>query len=1035
MYESVSNKIDFTQIETEILAYWKENDIFRKSLAQPNPEHVFYDGPPFPTGSPHHGTIFVSVLKDCVARFFTMAGYTIHRRWGWDCHGLPIEKAVEKKLGLKSKSEIETKIGVTRFNEECRKYVSVANDNWEHYIEKLGRWTEYKNAYRTMDNDFMESVLWVFKQCYDKDYIYKDYRVTPYCYHCETSLSLSDTRESDSTRLRLDPSVVVKFKAKENISNKPAFFLAWTTTPWTLTSNLALAVNIDFDYAAVEKGDMVYILAKALIKEYFEENGSQPKIISEFRGKELVGREYAPVFDYFLEPGTDHCFRILEGDFVSLDEGTGIVHLAPAFGEDDYWLCKRHGIPVRNPVDPSGCFSEEVTDFSGRNVHEANNDIVALLKQQEKILWHNTIEHNYPHCWRCREPLIYRATDAWYFAVEKLKDKLIEHNKSINWIPEHVKHGRFGKWLAGARDWNISRNRYWGTPIPIWDCKDERCGERRVLGSIEEIDKLSGIRPDGLHKEILDTIKIKCPACSGTMERVPEVLDNWFDSGSMPYGQCHYPFENRDWFAEHFPSDFIIEYPGQLRGWFYYLHVLGVALFNRPAFKNCLVHGTLLADDGTKMSKSKMNYTDPMTLIEKYGADAMRIYLLGSPAVSMADLRFEDSGIKDCVKVVMLPLWNAVLFFTTYANIDNYQGNPNHLPLSENPLDNWILAKLQKTEKEVYDSFLTYNLNKTQNPVLDVLECLTNWYIRRSRDRFWQDGTREDKQNAYHTLYYVLVNLVKMLAPLAPFIAEKIYRLLTNEPSVHLAPWPQIPESFENENLVEEIEYVRLITSLGLSLRQKAGIKVRQPLKSLHIAFPKAVPVTKISNQFEVIKDELNVKKILLSDDPDKYAVLRAVPNARVLGPKFGKEMQKIIKAAREGNIREQDDRVIVFQDQERWEIAKEHINIGYEGKEGIDVASDRGFLVFLDTEVTPELREEGIANDLNRIIQDLRKSAEYQISDRIQLHIEGELSSTWLTYLLQSSLAERKTLSSAQADLEKQLTIDNRKFIIRIKK
>jgi len=1035
MYQEIDKKVSFQERERGVLQTWKANKTFERSVKLHEKEHIFYDGPPFPTGNPHHGTVFVSILKDSIARFFTMNGYSVPRKWGWDCHGLPIENAVEKKLGIKNKAEIENGVGVAHFNQECRAFVSGANDAWETYINKIGRWTEYENSYRTMNTDFMESVLWVFKESHKKDLIYKDYRVTPYCYQCETSLSISDTRESDSTRPRQDPTIVVKFKASQRIAGMDTYYLAWTTTPWTLTSNLALAVGDDFEYVAIEHEGTAVVMAKALLGKYKKELGAEPTIIQSLSGKDLVGEKYEPLMPYFKEADSEGCFRILSGDFVSLDDGVGIVHLAPAFGEDDYWLCKRNGIGVKNPVDAAGCFTADVVDFVGENVHVANKDIIKFLKDRQAVFRHETIEHNYPHCWRCRTPLIYRAMDAWYFSVEKIKANLIKNNNSINWVPETVKYGRFGNWLEGARDWNISRSRYWGTPIPVWECEAGDCDHIEVLGSLAEIEAKTGQRPEDLHKEFLDPLKVSCPKCDCTMARVPEVLDCWFESGSMPYGQCHYPFENKDWFEEHFPCDYIVEYPGQIRGWFYYLHVLSTALFDRPAFRNCVVHGTLLSADGTKISKSKKNYTDPMELIDTYGADAMRIYLLSSPAAAMGDMNFKDEGIKDQIRDVLLPLLNAYSFFATYANMDSFQADPDVIPAPKGHLDRWVLACLHRCEKQVQMAFSHYHLNKTLNPVLDFIECVTNWYIRQSRERFWAPGMSDDKKEAYETLYYVLTALTKMLAPSAPFISESFYQRLTGKESVHLDSWPTIPEEFANEELIDETGVARLIANLGLSLRQKVKVKVRQPLAKVSIALPKNMSEQQLAGHVDVIKSELNVKMVEFIRDPSNLGTVRAVPNSRVLGRRFGKDMQKIIKGAKEGNIREDGESVVVSMGGESWTIEKENITIGYEGKEGLDVVSNQGVVLAMDFKITPELKEEGIANDLNRVIQNMRKDMDYQISDKIQLSLKGELGDQWKAYLLESSLGEKAVLSEDHADMSKTVSFEGRQFEIKIKR
>ena len=1035
MYKPVSSAVKFPEVERNILEDWNRNGTFEKSLRLSKKEFVFYDGPPFPTGTPHFGTIFVSILKDALARFFTMAGYSVPRRWGWDCHGLPIENAVEKKLGIQDKTMIEKSMGVAAFNNECRKLVSDCNAAWENYIRKIGRWVDYTNAYHTLDLSYMESMLWVFKQCYDRGLIYKDYRVTPYCYHCETTLSISDSRESDSMRPRQDPEIIVIFKALDEINGKPTYYLAWTTTPWTLTSNLVLAVGADYRYAAFEHEGRVFIMAEALMERWADVFGNKPVKLKSFSGNELVGRRYEPIFPYFKELSEQGYFRILAGDFVTLEDGVGIVHCAPAFGEDDYWLCKQHGLDVKNPVDVKGCFTDEVQDFAGRNVHECTKDLIRWLKEHGVLILHRTLEHNYPHCWRCQTPLIYRATDAWYFAVDKIKDRLLKRNADINWVPEHVKYGRFGKWLEGARDWNISRSRYWGTPIPVWECENADCGQRRILGSVAEIEEIAGHPMKDIHKEYLDPITLSCSSCGSVMRRVPEVLDCWFESGAMPFGQCHYPFENKDWFEKHFPADFIVEYPGQIRGWFYYLHVLAVALLDRASFKNCLVHGTLLAEDGSKISKSKKNFTDPMDLIDSYSADALRLYLLNSQAVVMEDLNFKDSGVHDQIKSVLLPLWNSYSFFVTYANIDRYSSDVNRLPESAHPLDKWILAVLYNTEKKVSRAFQTFYLNQSLGPVVDFIEALTNWYIRQSRSRFWGGGLTEDKKVAYDTLYYVLTTLVKLLAPSAPFISEYIYRNLTGEESVHLSQWPSVPERFSNESLIEENKLARVIVSLGLALRQKAGIKARQPLPGISVALPQSVSRSILDQQIAVIKSELNVKSLTFMDDPGAIATVRATPNARVLGPKFGSEIQQIIRAAKAGHVREEGEHVVVIDGAKEWTLNRQDVEISYQGKDGADVMSDKGIMVSLDKNITPELREEGVANECNRLIQNLRKEAGYEVSDRIQLQIEGELAPEWTDHLAELALADLVPLSDSEADKTVSENIGGRKFRIAIKK
>ena len=761
-YHELTAKPEMANIQEEILAFWKKENVFEKSVEEKTGEEVvFYDGPPFPTGKPHHGTVLVSFIKDLTARYQTMKGHKVPRVWGWDCHGLPIENQAEKLLGIEDKNEIEKSIGIDKFNEKCHEIVSNNNDAWREYVEQMARWVDYDGAYKTMNPEFMESVMWAFKQCYKKELIYKDYRVTPYCMHCETSLSISDTRESDSTRLRQDRWVIAKFKTSLSIHNKCVYLLAWTTTPWTLPSNLCLAVGENLNYSFVEVQNEIYVACTNTLKNFPKLFGTSPKILKECKGLDFVGMEYEPLFNYFEEKKSEGAFRVVSADYVGAEEGVGIVHTAPAFGEDDYWTCKKNKIPLVNPVDEKGYFTSEITDFyqdnqfctEKKNVIEMNPVIIKYLYEHQKAVADGTIEHNYPHCWRCKRPLIYKAMNAWYFNIEKIKPRLIELNEKINWVPETVKHGRFGNWLSNARDWNISRNRYWSTPIPIWEC--EECKERRVLGSIDEIYKASGVKLTNLHRQYMDKVTFPCK-CGKTMRRVPEVLDCWFESGSVPFAQKHYPFENKEWFDSHFPCDFIVEYTGQIRCWFYYLHVLAVALFDKNAFKNCVVHGTILAKDGKKLAKSSKNYTDPMQLMKQYGTDAFRLYLYQTNAMLINDLLFDESGIQDAYQQIILPYWNACSFYISYANIDEFKPEQGTLksPVSENQLDKWILARLYETEKNISFHMDKYQVNKYAQYLTDFLDGLTNWYIRRSRRRFWSSGMSED--NATHMKHYIM---------------------------------------------------------------------------------------------------------------------------------------------------------------------------------------------------------------------------------------------------------------------------------------
>lgn len=1009
-FEELSSKPDFSVIQPEVLKFWRENHTFEKSVERPQGgEVVFYDGPPFPTGKPHHGTVLVSFIKDMISRYWTMKGFKVPRVWGWDCHGLPIENQAEVLMGIDDKNEIEKSIGIAAFNDKCFEIVSNNNEAWREYVEQMARWVDYDGAYKTMNKDFMESVMWAFKTCYDKGLIYRDYRVTPYCTHCETSLSISDTRESDSTRPRQDRWIAVRFATSCRENDKPVYLLAWTTTPWTLPSNLCLAVGKTLCYAFVDVGEAVYVACKDTLKNFTKVFGEEPKIVKECMGEELLGLSYEPLFPYFADKKSEGAFRVVAADYVGSEEGVGIVHTAPAFGEDDYWTCKNNGIPLVNPVDAKGRFTEEITDFyplqGEKNVIEMNPIIIRYLYEQGKAVADGTIVHNYPHCWRCKRPLIYKAMDAYYFNIGKIKDQLLAHNEEINWLPETVKHGRFGNWLSGARDWNISRNRYWSTPIPIWKC--DHCGKEIVLGSIDEIEKASGVRPDNLHRQYMDEITFACPDCDGTMVRVPEVLDCWFESGSVPFASKHYPFENKEWFESHFPSDFVVEYTGQIRCWFYYLHVLATALFDRPAFKNCVVHGTILAGDGKKLSKSSKNYTDPMELMKNFGTDAFRLYLYQSAAMLIGDLSFDENGILDAYQKVLLPYWNACNFFISYANIDGFIPE-NKEPQSDNQLDRWILAKLYATSKTITDNMDTYQVNRYVEQLVSLVDGLTNWYIRRSRRRFWASGYSEDKKNAYDTLYYVLTKLTQLLAPVAPIVSEKIYKILTNEESVHLTQWPVIPQSYQDEELVENITLVQDIITLARSIRAKNRVKNRQPLKQLQIALSEAGKAEAMAAFTDVIAEELNVKTITFLNHVDEIATVKYDPNFNAIRNLYPDKIPFIIKAIKSGKFTLTGEKVNLLINGVEENLSSEIVLVKYNAKSGMFIASEAGIVVSLDLTMDEELKKEGLAREIVRNVQDARKNSGCEIMDHIVLQfVKGAIPEGWQAYV------EGETLSS----------------------
>ena len=997
-YKEMNDKPQYSELQPKVIDFWEKNKIFEKSVNQnKNKEITFYDGPPFPTGKPHHGTVLVSFIKDMIARYWTMQGYSVPRVWGWDCHGLPIENQAENLLGITDKNQIEQELGIEKFNDKCFEIVSNNNEAWSEYVRQMARWVDYDNAYKTMTPEFMESVMWAFKTCYDKGLIYRDYRVTPYCTHCETSLSISDTRESDSTRPRQDRWILVKFKADNfELNGKQVYFLAWTTTPWTLPSNLCLAVGEKLDYAFVEVGDEIFVACKNTLANFKKVFGEKPSIIKECKGGKLVGKTYEPLFPYFADKKEKGAFKVVLADYVGAEEGVGIVHTAPAFGEDDYWTCKKNNIDLVNPVDSKGRFTEAVTDFYGLKNDNGDDNVIAMNPIVIRFLYNNgkavadgTLEHNYPHCWRCKRPLIYKAMDAYYFNIDKIKDELIKKNEEINWIPETVKHGRFGNWLEGARDWNISRNRYWSTPIPIWHCED--CGEEKVLGSVDEIEKVSGIRLTNLHRQFMDKVTFKCPKCGGEMKRVPEVLDCWFESGSVPFAQKHYPFENKEWFENHLPSDFVVEYTGQIRCWFYYLHVLSVALFDKPAFKNCVVHGTILAKDGKKLSKSSKNYTDPMELMKKYGTDAFRLYLYQTKAMLIGDLQFDDEGIQEAYQQIILPFWNACKFFVSYANIDNFYQKDLVAPNSDNQLDKWLLAKLYNVEKSIKKHMDNYEVDCYVGELAELIDGLTNWYIRRSRRRFWSNGFSKDKKDAFETLYYVLVVISKLLAPVAPIIAEEVYKNLVPESeSVHLSNWVDVPKTFKNDDLLRQIELVQNVIYLGRNIRNKSNIKNRQPLGEMMVASTSKGTLDKIAEFFDVIKEELNVKKISVLENVDDVAKVNYAPNFNEIRNLYPDKMGDWIKAIKCGNYKFDEKGVLVSIGGEERLYNKSIIFLSFIAKEGKQVASENGIVVSLDTTITDELKNEGIARDIIRTIQDARKKINCRITDRINISISG---------------------------------------------
>jgi len=975
---AVSAAAVFPEIEQHVLDHWEADKTFPASVEQRpagtngDNEYVFYDGPPFANGLPHYGHLLTGYVKDLVPRYHTMRGRRVERRFGWDCHGLPAEVHAEKQLGITTKAEV-LDLGVEKFNEACRASVLQYTQDWERYVTRQARWVDFDNDYKTLDLNYMESVMWAFKTLHDKGLIYQGFRVLPYCWRCETPLSNTETRMDDVYRDRQDPAVTVAFPLETGER-----VLVWTTTPWTLPSNLALAVGPDIDYAVVELDGQRYILGEARLLAYERELG-EAEVVGMIRGADLAGRRYTPLFDFLTD--TPNAFQVLSGDFVSTDEGTGIVHMAPAYGEDDQNACAEAGIPVRVTVDDHTRFTAVVPDYEGLQVFEANPQIVRDLRERGVLLRHETYEHPYPHCWRCDTPLVYKAVSSWFVEVTRFRDRMVELNQEIDWVPDHVKDGSFGRWLENARDWSISRNRFWGSPIPVWQSDDPSYPRTDVYGSLDEIERDFGVRPTDLHRPMVDELtrpNPDDPTGQSTMRRVPEVLDCWFESGSMPFAQVHYPFENAEWFEHHYPGDFIVEYISQTRGWFYTLHVLATALFDRPAFRACVSHGIVLGSDGRKMSKSLGNYPDVYEMFDSYGADAMRWFLMASPIMRGGDLIVTEQGIRDSVRQVLNPLWSAYHFFTLYANAEDYEATPR--TDSRHVLDRYVLAKLHDLVTSVTGAMDVHDIPGACGHVRSFLDVLTNWYIRRSRDRFWSGD-----HAAFDTLHAVLETLCRVAAPLLPLITEEVWRGLTGGRSVHLEDWPDPHDLPDDDDLVAAMDRVRDVCSAALSLREAKRLRVRLPLASLTVAVPDAAALEPFT---DLIADEVNVKQVVLEPDVDTACSTVLTVNPRRLGPRLGGDVQRVIRATKSGDWSVDDERVIaggVALDDGEYELKL----VPAEPDRSAPLPGNVGVVV-LDTEVTPEFEAEGLARDVIRVIQQARRDAGLEVSDRIVATLDG---------------------------------------------
>lgn len=1016
---TVASSPRFPEIEEAVLAYWEADDTFRASVDQREAgtdganEFVFYDGPPFANGLPHYGHLLTGYVKDLVPRYQTMRGKRVERRFGWDTHGLPAELEAMRLNGIKTTDEI-VELGIEKFNEACRQSVLKYTGEWRDYVTRQARWVDFDNDYRTMNPEFMESVIWAFKQLHDKGLVYEGFRVLPYCWQDETPLSNHELRMDDDVyQMRQDPAVTVGYDVTTDGDFKGVKVLVWTTTPWTLPSNLAVMVGEDIDYVVVSSDGPTgsperYLIAEARLASYARELGESPEVTWRGTGADLVGLEYAPPFSYYA--GHERAFRLVPAEFVTTTDGTGLVHTAGAFGEDDKVVTDREGIEAVMPVGKDGRFTFPVTDYEGMQVFDANLHVIDHLKAATKgdgdtgsvtpgtvLVRRETYDHSYPHCWRCRQPLIYKGVSSWFVEVTKVKERLMALNQEIRWVPDHIKDGQFGKWLENARDWSITRNRFWGSPVPVWKSDDEHHPRIDVYGSFEELERDFGTLPrdkDGnpdLHRPFVDELtrpNPDDPTGKSTMRRVTDVLDVWFDSGSMSFAQVHYPFENKDWFDNHFPGDFIVEYIGQTRGWFYTMHVLAGAIFDRPAFSTCVSHGIVLGNDGQKMSKSLRNYPDVREVFDRDGADAMRWFLMSSPILRGGNLIVTEQGIRDSVRQVLIPLWNSWSFFSLYANAaDGGAGREATWRTdSAHPMDRYILAKLRDHVATMTDQLDNYEVAAACDSTRTFLDVLTNWYIRRSRERFWdEDG------DAFDTLHTVLEVVCRVTAPLLPLTTEEVWRGLTGERSVHLTDWPDAATLPGDDALVAAMDTVRDVCSAGSALRKAANLRNRLPLSRLTV-----VTDTDLSGFEQLVADELNLKAVdlLAADAPEAEAYgvsQRLTVNARAAGPRLGKDVQLAIKGSKSGDWSVAEDGTVTAGGLAlvEGEYALETVAGSANDDTAIGVLPRGGFVV-LDTAVTPELEAEGSARDLVRAVQQARKDAGLQVSDRIALTVSG---------------------------------------------
>ena len=1034
---------DFSQIEKSVLKKWREENTFLNTL-KGDEEFIFYDGPPFANGLPHYGHLLTGFIKDLFARYQTMRGKKVDRRFGWDCHGLPAEMYVEKKLNISGKIAIEN-YGIEKFNNYCKESVLKYTNEWQEYVTRQARWVDFDNDYKTMDKNYMESVIWAFKELHNKGLIYQSMKVMPYSWACETPVSDFETRIDNSYREKHSKAVTLGFELIDGAQivkgYKSVLLAVWTTTPWTLPSNLAIAIGKEIDYAVVEKDGVAIIIAENLLPKYEKELGND--IVKRIKGAYLVGLKYNPPFRYFK--GHKNAFAIFHADFVTTEDGTGAVHVAPGFGEDDQILCEKNDIELVCPVNSAGKFTYPVEEYVGKQVFETNEDIIIRLKNQN--LWIKTEQyiHNYPHCWRTDTPLIYKAVPSWYVKVTAIKDRMIKNNQEINWIPDHIKSGLFGKWLENARDWSISRNRFWGCPIPVWQSDDPEYPHMEVYGSIKEIEEAFDVKVKDLHRPYIDLLtkpNPKDPTGKSKLRRVPEILDCWFESGSMPYAQVHYPFENKDWFENHFPADFIVEYLAQTRGWFYTLIVLSTALFDKPPFLNCICHGVILGDGGQKLSKRLKNYPDPKEVFEKYGADAMRWFMMSSPVMRGQELVIDKNadGIKEAVKSTLKPLWNAFHFFSIYSKADKIQAK---LDISStNILDKYIISKLVDTIEIIRSSLDEYDTVCATKSAEEFLEVLNNWYIRRSRERFWRHQKDQDKIYAYNTLYSVLHIFVRAIAPLLPMISEAIFsNLNNNSSSVHLEKFPNLDTYSYNKSLILNMEKVRDACTTALRIRNDQKIRIRQPLSKVTFI---GVTDSSLSEELkQLVLDEINVKSWanLGKEEITKYADYKIKINFSVLAKRLPEKIKEIITANKSGDWKIVGDKIEIVGNL----LSHDEFDLKLEAKEqyknNISALSTNDALVLIDLDINKELELEGIARDIVRAIQQTRKDIDLEITDKIIVNILSndeiinQSIESWAGYIKEQTLAVEIKNSSDGFEGQNDMKIESGTFKFKITK